>query len=93
MKDTDVQFLEDNAINFQSIELGFTREISHENLNTYEMIYQENLDKSFFLNSWCGSCVFDMLKRLKAHYEGIKYVQSINQKNEQIKNPRGRRKV
>lgn len=96
MIQSDIDFLEKNKINFDSIELGFTREIAHTDLNEYQRIYQEYLDKSFYLNAWCGACVFDMLKRIKAYYEGYLYIQkqSINQTtNEQTKNTSRRRKA
>ena len=96
MIQSDRDFLEKNIINFESIELGFTREIAHDDLNEYQRIYQEYLDKTFYLNAWCGACVFDMLKRIKAYYEGVKYLESksINQTtNEQTKNTGRRRKA
>jgi hypothetical protein len=93
MRDQDIKFIEDNIINFETVALGFTRNMEHSVLNEYSEIYKRSLDPSFQLNAWCGSCVFDMLIRLKRHYENVISVQPTNEPNEQIevKNP-GRRK-
>jgi hypothetical protein len=93
MTDQDIKFIKDNIINFETVALGFTRNMEHSVLNEYSEIYKRSLDPSFQLNAWCGSCVFDMLIRLKRHYENVISVQSTNEPNEQInvKNPRGRK--
>jgi hypothetical protein len=89
----DIKFIQDNIINFETVALGFTRNMEHSVLNEYSEIYKRSLDPSFQLNAWCGSCVFDMLLRLKRHYENVISVQPTNEPNEQIevKNPRGRK--
>ena len=89
----DIKFIEDNIINFETVALGFTRNMEHSVLNEYSEIYKRSLDPSFQLNAWCGSCVFDMLIRLKRHYENVISVQPTNQTNDQVKakNPRGRK--
>ena len=79
MTEQDVAFLEANIINFESVALGFTRNIDREVLDQYAVMYRQYLNKDFSLNSWCGNCVFDMLKRLSAHYEGFKYITKLNQ--------------
>jgi hypothetical protein len=86
MTQEDRDFCELHIINFESVALGFTRNIDHAVLNEYTRIYQRTLDPSFVLNAWCGGCVFDMLKRLKHHYES----QPINQTNDEITAPRTR---
>lgn len=97
MSPEDIKFLEDNIINFEAVALGFSRHIDFPILDEYTRIYQRNLDQQFVLNAWCGACVFDMLKRLSAHYEGIKFMERRNasqptQTNEQpIKNTRKRK--
>ena len=93
MTDQDIKFIQDNIINFETVALGFTRNMEHSVLNEYSEIYKRSLDQSFMLNAWCGSCVFDMLIRLKRHYENVISVQPTNQPNDQIqaKNPRGRK--
>jgi hypothetical protein len=78
MTKEEIQFCEDNIINFESVKLGFSRHIDFNILDEYTRIYQRNLDAQFVLNAWCGACVFDLLKRLSAHYEGIKYIQKLN---------------
>ena len=97
MSPEDIKFLEDNIINFESVKLGFTRHIDFAILDEYTRIYHRNIDSNFALNAWCGACVFDMLKRLDAHYEGIKFMAKRNatqptETNEQpIKNTRKRK--
>lgn len=88
MTQEDRDFLELHKINFESVELGFTRNIQFVDLTRYTEIYQRYLDKQFVLNAWCGHCVFDMLKRLNNYYKNL---QPIEQPNVQIKNPRGRK--
>lgn len=88
MTQEQIAFIENNIINFEAVELGFTRHIEHNIMQEYERIYKAHLDAQFALNAWCGACVHDMLKRLKAHYEGYLYMQkkqSINQTNDQPK--------
>lgn len=64
MTSQEIQFLIDHKINFESVKLGFTRNISFEVLGEYERLYRKYLDNGFILTYWCGSCVFDMLERL-----------------------------
>lgn len=99
MSPEDIKFLEDNIINFEAVALGFSRHIDFPILDEYTRIYQRNLDAQFVLNAWCGACVYDMLKRLSAHYEGIKFMERRNatkptETNEQpIKNTRKRKQA
>ena len=79
MTEQEMAFLEANIINFEAITLGFTRNIDRDVLEEYANLYRKYLNKDFSLNLWCGNCVFDMLKRLSAHYEGIKYIAKLNQ--------------
>jgi hypothetical protein len=102
MTDQDIKFIQDNIINFESVALGYVRNIDHAVLNEYHRIYQSSLDPSYVLNAWCGGCVFDMLKRLKHHYENVISAKQAeaqiqtnqtNQTNDKIKasNSRGRK--
>jgi hypothetical protein len=94
MTEQDLAFLEANIINFEAVALGFTRNIDRDVLEEYAVIYRKYLNKDFILNSWCGNCVFDMLKRLSAHYEGLKYIAKLNQpkpNDVQTKNLRSRK--
>jgi hypothetical protein len=99
MTQEEIKFCEDNIINFESVKLGFSRHIDFNILDEYTRIYQRNLDSQFVLNAWCGNCVFDMLKRLSAHYEGVLWAnkrvqenQTTNQPNDKpIKNTRKRK--
>lgn len=72
MTQQEIEFLEQHIINFESVKLGFTRNIQHDVLGKYEEIYRANLDPQFVLIYYCGACVFDMLKRLSQHYEANK---------------------
>lgn len=94
MSEEEIAFIEANIINFEAIALGFTRNIDRDVLEEYANLYRKYLNKDFSLNSWCGNCVFDMLKRLSAHYEGLKYIEKLNQpkrNNVQTKNMRSRK--
>lgn len=99
MTDKDIKFIQDNIINFESVALGFTRNLDHAVLNEYHEIYKRSLDPSYVLNAWCGGCVFDMLKRLKHHYENVisaKQAEALNQTNQtndqiKAKNPSRRK--
>lgn len=69
MTQDEIAFFEQHKINFESVALGFTRNIQHDVLGRYEQIYRANLDPHFVLIYYCGACVFDMLKRLSDFYE------------------------
>lgn len=69
MKQQDIKFCQEHIINFESVKLGFTRNIPFNILGEYERMYREYLDAQFSLTYWCGECVFDMLKRLITYYE------------------------
>ena len=69
MTPQEIQFVKDNIINFESVKLGFTRNIPFGVLEKYEELYRKYLDPQFSLTYWCGECVFDMLKRLIKYYE------------------------
>lgn len=69
MKQEDIKFCQEHIINFESVKLGFTRNIPFDVLGNYERMYKEYLDPQFSLTYWCGECVFDMLKRLITYYE------------------------
>lgn len=71
MSPEHIQFLEDNKINFDTVKLGFTRNIPIQTLQMYEHIYHLYINPSYVLTYWCGDCVFDMLKRLMHHYENL----------------------
>jgi hypothetical protein len=94
MNEQEIAFIEANIINFEAVALGFTKNIDREVLEEYANLYRKYVNKDFNFNSWCGSCVFDMLKRLSAHYEGIKYIAKLNQpkpNDVQTKNLRSRK--
>ena len=85
MELNDRIFIEQNIINFETVGLGYTRNIDHGILEGYELIYRKYLDKHFILTRWCGSCVFEMIQRLKVYYEALPKV-------EEPKSKRGRPK-
>jgi hypothetical protein len=76
MTQQELEFLDQNKVNFESVALGFTRNIQHDVLVEYERIYKAYLDPQFVLIYYCGACVFDMLKRLSNHYESVKSSQA-----------------
>ena len=69
MKQEDIKFCQEHIINFESVKLGFTRNIPFNVLGEYERMYKDYLDPQFSLTYWCGECVFDMLNRLIRYYE------------------------
>jgi hypothetical protein len=69
MTQAEIKFLQDNIINFESVKLGFARNIGHDVLAQYEQVYRNHLDPQFVLTYWCGSCVLDMLQRLSSYFE------------------------
>ena len=69
MNQKDIDFCRKHIINFESVKLGFTRNIPFDVLGEYERMYREYLDAQFSLTYWCGECVFDMLNRLIRYYE------------------------
>lgn len=69
MNQKDLNFCQQHIINFESVKLGFTRNIPFDVLGEYERMYREYLDAQFVLTYWCGECVFDMLKRLIVVFE------------------------
>lgn len=72
MTQEELQFCDDNLINFESVKLGFTRNIPYNIMEGYESLYRKYLDSNFSLTYWCGECVFDMLKKLMVVYEESK---------------------
>lgn len=71
MEQQDIRFIEENMINFESVKLGFIRNMPLHILVGYEQIYKKYVDAGFVLVSWCGSCVNDMMKRLVRYYEAL----------------------
>lgn len=69
MNQDHIDFIEKHKINFDTVKLGYTRQIPMEVLQMYEHIYHLYLDPQYVLTYWCGGCVFDMMKRLMAYYE------------------------
>lgn len=64
-------FIEANIINFESVKLGFVRNIQHDVKAEYERLYRAYLDPYFALTYYCSSCVFDMIKRLSYYYDSL----------------------
>lgn len=83
MNQKDLDYCKQHIINFESVKLGFTRNIPFDVLGEYERMYREYLDAQFHLTYWCGECVFDMLKRLIVLFEQSN-VQELIQNAQQI---------
>jgi hypothetical protein len=64
MTKVELDFLIQHKVNFDSVKLGYTRNISFDVLGQYEQLYRKYLDSQFVLTYWCGACVFDMMERL-----------------------------
>jgi hypothetical protein len=79
MTNAEVDFLIQHKLNFDSVRLGFTRNIPFDVLGEYEQLYRKYLDAQFILTYWCGACVFDMLERLIRYCEDQEeYINAIN---------------
>lgn len=76
MTQEHIDFLEANKINFDTVKLGYTKNIPIDTLKMYEHIYHQYLNPNYVLTYWCGDCVFDMLKRLMYYYEGLPKAES-----------------
>lgn len=97
MTEQEIKFIQDNIINFETAKLGYTKTIDRSILVQYEALYRKYIDAHFVLTYWCGSCVFDMVKRLMGYYETNK-VQVINslpevQEEPVIEKPKKKRKT
>lgn len=71
MTQSEKEFIQANIINFESVKLGFTRNIPHDVLAEYERLYKAYLDPYFALTYYCSSCVMDMIQRLSYYYEKL----------------------
>ena len=71
MTKAEQDFIQANIINFESVKLGFTRNIPHNVLAEYERLYRAYLDPHFALTYYCSACVFDMLQRLSYYYDRL----------------------
>lgn len=93
MNQKDINFCQQHIINFESVKLGFTRNIPFDVLGEYERMYREYLDAQFVLTYWCGSCVFDMLKRLITLFELAAQPKVQNEQSQpEVQKKRGRPK-
>ena len=84
MNQKDLDYCKEHIINFESVKLGFTRNISFDVLGEYERMYREYLDAQFSLTYWCGECVFDMLKRLIVLFEQSNVQESIETAQQKV---------
>lgn len=71
MTQSEKDFIQANIINFESVKLGFTRNIPHDVLAEYERLYRAYLDPHFALTYYCSACVFDMIQRLSIYYDSL----------------------
>ena len=84
MNQKDIDFCKEHIINFESVKLGFTRNIPFEVLGEYERMYKDYLDAQFSLTYWCGECVFDMLNRLIVLYEQSNVQEAIQNAQQKV---------
>lgn len=71
MTKSDKDFIQENIINFESVRIGYLRNIPIHILNRYESLYRQYLDPNFILTAWCSACVMDMMKRLVMYYDSL----------------------
>ena len=88
MKAEHIEFMEVNSGDFETIKHGYLNNIGGR-VNTYAEIYRSYLDPGFSLNSWCGDCVFNMMKRLLRWYEVNKPI--VKHEDTPIRKPKKRR--
>lgn len=69
MNQSDRDFIIENIIQLESVKLGFVKNMQLHILIRFEQIYKTYVQPGFILNSWCGNCVFDMMKRLAHHWD------------------------
>ena len=69
MTKEEIQFIEDNIINFETTKLGYIRNLNPNILSQYESIYKKYIDDNYILTAWCSSCVYEMFTRLVYYYE------------------------
>lgn len=90
MTQQDKEFIQENIINFESVRIGFLRNIPLDVLNGYETIYRKYLDANYILTAWCSACVMDMMKRLIMFYDSLPQEQEAEAVAEIVKPKRGR---
>jgi hypothetical protein len=91
MTQSDKEFIQENIINFESVRIGFLRNIPIHILNRYEQLYRSYLDPNFILTAWCSACVMDMMKRLVMYWDYINEEPIVEEVTETIeKKKRGR---
>jgi hypothetical protein len=71
LTDEEIQFLEQNSINFETIKLGYVRNIPFDILHKYEQIYRKYIDCNYVCTYWCSHCVMEMLSRLMYHFDEL----------------------
>lgn len=76
MNQDHIDFIEKHKINFETVKLGYTRQIPMDVLQMYEHIYHQYLDPQYVLTYWCAGCVFDMMNRLMNYYENLPKVET-----------------
>jgi hypothetical protein len=68
MRQEHKDFLELNIHNHETIKAGYAKNLDNNLLIQYESIYKEYINKDFVLTKWCGTCVYDCLKRVYDYY-------------------------
>jgi hypothetical protein len=48
---------------------GYIKQIEYKDKKELEKVYQDEIDKNYHENLWCGACVADMIRRLYTTYE------------------------
>lgn len=79
MEQHEIDFIQKHIINFESVKIGFCRNIDVDVLQEYERIYRIYIDAHFVLTYYCNACCFDMLKRLSFYYDNLPAKQMVEQ--------------
>jgi hypothetical protein len=79
MEQHEIDFIQKHIINFESVKIGFCRNIEFDVLQEYERIYRIYIDRQFVLTYYCNACCFDMLKRLSFYYDNLPAKQMVEQ--------------
>ena len=67
----EVNFIRQNIKDFDTVRVGYAKNLEQSSLVRYEEIYKNNIDKDFVLTNWCGNCVFECMKRILVEFDKI----------------------
>jgi hypothetical protein len=68
MTNEELKFIEDNIANFETVKVGYVKNIQLPVLYEYEKLYHKYIDPTYVLTAWCSNCCFLMIERLANFY-------------------------